>query len=86
MASVLVVGSRPIARHRRGARKPGGVTGAVIGQLLIAIIGVAELFELYSRNILVEECWAPTVPLFALMLSGLIGWSSARSEHHDGSR
>src|SRR3546814_5905712 len=42
-----------------------GVTGVVIGQLLVSIIGYGELFELYSRNFLPEEFWALTRFLFA---------------------
>lgn len=53
-----------------------GVKGVVIGQLLVAIIGFGELFELYSRNFLMEEFWALTLILFAaaLLLSEAIGW------------
>ncbi len=41
-----------------------GVKGVVIGQLLIAIIGVGELFELYSQHFLMEEFWALVIVVF----------------------
>lgn len=31
--------------------------GVVIGQLLVAVIGVGALFELYSRNFLMGRFW-----------------------------
>jgi len=42
-----------------------GMKGVVIGQLLIAVIGVGYLFELYSRNFLMPEFWALLIVLFA---------------------
>lgn len=45
-----------------------GVKGVVIGQLLVSIIGYGELFELYSRNFLMEEFWALTILLFAFAM------------------
>jgi NitT/TauT family transport system permease protein len=42
-----------------------GVKGVVIGQLLIAILGVGELFEVYSKNFLFEEFWALVIVVFA---------------------
>jgi NitT/TauT family transport system permease protein len=42
-----------------------GLKGVVIGQLLIAILGVGYLFELYSRNFLMPEFWALLIILFA---------------------
>jgi NitT/TauT family transport system permease protein len=52
-----------------------GVKGVVVGQLLVAIIGYGELFELYSRSFDMARFWALTILLFgaALGLSGLIG-------------
>lgn len=41
-----------------------GLKGVVIGQLLIAVIGVGYLFELYSRNFLMPEFWALLIVLF----------------------
>lgn len=45
-----------------------GVKGVVIGQLLVSIVGLGELFELYSRNFLMEEFWALTLLVFAFAL------------------
>jgi NitT/TauT family transport system permease protein len=42
-----------------------GVKGVVIGQLLVAILGVGELFELYSQHFLMEEFWALVLVVFA---------------------
>jgi len=42
-----------------------GLKGVVIGQLLIAVVGVGYLFELYSRNFLMPEFWALLIILFA---------------------
>ena len=42
-----------------------GVKGVVIGQLLVAIIGIGELFELYSKHFLMEEFWLLVVVVFA---------------------
>jgi NitT/TauT family transport system permease protein len=41
-----------------------GLKGVIIGQLLIAVIGVGYLFELYSRNFLMPEFWALLIVLF----------------------
>ena len=41
-----------------------GLKGVVIGQLLIAVVGVGYLFELYSRNFLMPEFWALLIILF----------------------
>jgi NitT/TauT family transport system permease protein len=37
----------------------------VIGQLLIAIVGVGYLFELYSRSYLMADFWALLIVIFA---------------------
>ena len=42
-----------------------GLKGVVIGQLLIAVLGVGYPFELYSRNFLMPEFWALLIILFA---------------------
>jgi NitT/TauT family transport system permease protein len=42
-----------------------GLKGVVIGQLLIAVVGVGYLFELYSRSFLMPEFWALLIILFA---------------------
>jgi NitT/TauT family transport system permease protein len=41
-----------------------GLKGVIIGQLLIAVIGVGYLFELYSRNFLMPQFWALLIVLF----------------------
>jgi NitT/TauT family transport system permease protein len=45
-----------------------GVKGVIIGQLLVSIVGLGELFELYSRSFLIEEFWALTLILFAFAI------------------
>jgi NitT/TauT family transport system permease protein len=64
------------------------VKGVVIGQLLVSIIGYGELFELYSRNFLMEEFWALTLVLFAfaLIVAELIGILEKRIEFYAGVR
>jgi len=64
-AKVLLLSALPeiLAGLRLGAIR--GVKGVVIGQLLVAIIGVGELFELYSKHFLMEEFWALVVVVFA---------------------
>jgi NitT/TauT family transport system permease protein len=42
-----------------------GVKGVIIGQLLIAVVGVGYLFELYSRSYLMAEFWALLIVIFA---------------------
>ena len=42
-----------------------GMKGVVIGQLLIAVLGVGYLFELYSRSFLMPEFWALLIIVFA---------------------
>jgi NitT/TauT family transport system permease protein len=42
-----------------------GVKGVVIGQLLIAIVGIGYLFERYSRSFLMAEFWALLIIVFA---------------------
>ena len=41
-----------------------GLKGVIIGQLLIAVVGVGYLFELYSRNFLMPEFWSLLIVLF----------------------
>lgn len=64
------------------------VKGVVIGQLLVAIMGVGELFELYSRNFLFEEFWALLFIIFAFAFgtSEVVGIVERRIEHWAGSR
>jgi NitT/TauT family transport system permease protein len=65
-----------------------GVKGVVIGQLLVSIIGYGELFELYSRNFLMEEFWALTILLFAfaMVVSESIATIEKRIEYYAGVR
>jgi NitT/TauT family transport system permease protein len=65
-----------------------GVKGVVIGQLLVAIIGVGELFELYSRNFLMEEFWALIVMLFAFAfaVSEAVGYVERRVAYYASTR
>lgn len=65
-----------------------GVKGVVIGQLLVSIVGFGELFELYSRNFLMEKFWALTIILFAfaVIASELIAMLERRVEYYAGAR
>jgi NitT/TauT family transport system permease protein len=85
---ILVLAALPeiLAGVRLGLIR--GVKGVVIGQLLIAIIGVGELFELYSRNFLMEEFWALIILVFAFAfaLSELVGLVERRVEYYAGAR
>jgi NitT/TauT family transport system permease protein len=57
-----------------------GVRGVVIGQLLIAIVGVGFLFETYSRKFIMPEFWALVLIVFgfAYGLSETIGMVERR--------
>jgi NitT/TauT family transport system permease protein len=65
-----------------------GVKGVVIGQLLVSVIGYGELFELYSRNFLMERFWALTILVFAfaILVSELVGAIEKRIEYYAGVR
>ena len=65
-----------------------GVKGVVIGQLLVSILGLGELFELYSRNFLMEEFWALTIIVFAFALGAaeLIAILERKIEFYAGVR
>jgi NitT/TauT family transport system permease protein len=65
-----------------------GVKGVVIGQLLVAIIGIGALFKLYSQNFLMAHFWALIVILFAfaLTLAELVGRLEAMVEYYAGAR
>jgi len=65
-----------------------GVKGVVIGQLLIAIIGVGELFELYSQHFLMEEFWALVIVVFAFafVVSEAIAFLERRVEYYASTR
>jgi NitT/TauT family transport system permease protein len=64
------------------------VKGVVIGQMLIAVVGLGAMFSRYSRSFLLEEFWALTLILFAfaLGLSALIGLVEQRVEYYAGTR
>ena len=57
-----------------------GVKGVIIGQLLIAIVGIGYLFERYSRGFLMAEFWAllMLVFAFAFALSEAVGFFERR--------
>jgi NitT/TauT family transport system permease protein len=65
-----------------------GVKGVVIGQLLVSIVGLGELFELYSRSFLLEQFWALTLILFAfaILLAEGLAALERRVEYFAGSR
>jgi len=65
-----------------------GVKGMVIGQLLIAILGVGELFELYSQHFLMEEFWALVIIVFtfAFAVSEAVAFLERRVEYYASSR
>jgi NitT/TauT family transport system permease protein len=85
---VLLLSALPeiLAGLRLGAIR--GVKGVVIGQLLVAIIGVGELFELYSQHFLMEEFWALVVVvfLFAFAVSEAIAALERRVEYYASTR
>ncbi len=64
------------------------VKGVVIGQMLISVVALGQMFARYSRSFLLEEFWALTLILFAfaLGLSSLIGWVERRVEYYAGTR
>ena len=65
-----------------------GVEGVVIGQLLVSIVGLGELFELYSRSFLLEQFWALTLILFAfaILLAEGVAALERRVEYFAGTR
>jgi NitT/TauT family transport system permease protein len=85
---VLILSALPeiLAGVRLGVIR--GVKGVVIGQLLISIIGVGELFELYSRNFLMEEFWALVIVvfLFAFAVSEAVAFFERRIEYYASAR
>lgn len=85
---VLLLSALPevLAGLRLGAIR--GVKGVVIGQLLVAIIGVGELFELYSQNFLMEEFWALVIIVFAFAfaVSEAIALLERRVEYYASTR
>jgi NitT/TauT family transport system permease protein len=85
---VLILSALPeiLAGVRLGAIR--GVKGVVIGQLLVAIIGVGELFELYSQHFLMEEFWALVIVvfIFAFVISEAIAFLERRVEYYASAR
>lgn len=85
---VLILSALPeiLAGLRLGAIR--GVKGVVIGQLLVAIIGVGELFELYSQYFLMEEFWALVIIvfMFAFAVSEAIAFLERRVEYYASAR
>src|SRR5262245_24740603 len=75
-----------LAGVRLGAIR--GVKGVVVGQLLIAILGVGELFEVYSQSFLFEEFWALVIVVFgfAYLVSEVVARLEHRVEHYARSR
>ncbi|MBI5112707.1 MAG: ABC transporter permease subunit [Rhodovulum sp.] len=65
-----------------------GVKGVVIGQIIIALLGFGELFELYLQNFLMEEFWALVFVVFALafVLVEAVGLVERRFDFYAGSR
>jgi NitT/TauT family transport system permease protein len=65
-----------------------GVKGVVIGQLLVSILGVGELFELYSQHFLMEEFWALVLVVFAFAfaVSEAVAALERRVEYYARSR
>jgi NitT/TauT family transport system permease protein len=65
-----------------------GLKGVIIGQLLIAVVGVGYLFELYSRNFLMAEFWALLIILFgfAFIASEVVAYFERRVAFYATSR
>jgi NitT/TauT family transport system permease protein len=65
-----------------------GVKGVIIGQLLIAIVGIGYLFERYSRGFLMAEFWALMIIVFAFAfaLSEAVGFFERRVSAYAMSR
>ena len=85
---VLILSALPeiLAGVRLGVIR--GVKGVVIGQLLIAILGIGELFELYSQHFLMEEFWALVIIVFsfAFAVSEAVAFFERRVEYYASAR
>jgi len=85
---ILVLSALPeiLAGIRLGVIR--GVKGVVIGQLLISIIGVGELFEFYSMHFMMEEFWSLVIVVFtiAFVMSEGIAFFERRVEYYAGNR
>ena len=88
MRKIILVSALPeiLAGIRIGVIR--GVKGVVIGQILVAVIGYGELFELYSRSFDMERFWALTLVLFAaaMVLSAIVENAEKRIEYYAGAR
>lgn len=64
------------------------VKGVVIGQLLVSVVGLGQMFTIYSRGLEMEKFWALTVVLFVFALGGayLIELWERRIEYYAGTR
>ncbi len=64
------------------------VKGVVIGQLLVSVVGLGQLFGIYIRNFLMNEFWALALVLFAfaLGLAELLGMLERRVEYYASTR
>ena len=65
-----------------------GLKGVIIGQLLIAVVGLGYLFELYSRNFLMPEFWALLILVFAFafIASETVGYFERKVSFYATSR
>lgn len=65
-----------------------GVRGVIIGQLLIAIVGMGFLFETYSRRFLMPEFWATVMIVFAFAygLSEIVAHMERRVSRYASAR
>ncbi|MGH3342417.1 MAG: ABC transporter permease [Carbonactinosporaceae bacterium] len=65
-----------------------GLKGVIIGQLLIAVVGMGYLFELYSRNFLMPEFWSLLIILFgfAFAASEVVGYVERKVAFYATSR
>jgi NitT/TauT family transport system permease protein len=65
-----------------------GLKGVIIGQLLIAVLGVGYLFELYSRNFLMPQFWALLIVLFtfAFIASEAVAYFERKVSFYASSR
>lgn len=88
MRKIILVSALPeiLAGIRIGVIR--GVKGVVIGQILVAVIGYGELFELYSRSFDMERFWALTLVLFAaaMVLAAIVENAEKRIEYYAGAR
>jgi len=64
------------------------VKGVVIGQLLISVVGIGQLFRIYIRSFLMSEFWALALVLFvvALGMAAIIGKLEKSIEYYASAR